>query len=87
MGEVNYRVLEGERNKREERLKHLSKEEINEMVKKLKDGKVAGENGIVNEVWKYGGKGVKNELRKICNRVWREGGWLDEWNGIQSYQS
>jgi len=33
----------------------------------------------VNEVWKFGGKEVKEWLWKICNKVWRGGGWPEEW--------
>ena len=33
----------------------LSKEEVKRVVRKLKDWKAGGGDGITNEVWKYGG--------------------------------
>lgn len=34
----------------------ISKEEIDMVIRKMKEGKAAGRDGIANEVWKYGGK-------------------------------
>lgn len=35
----------------------LGREEVREVIRKLKDGKAVGGDGIQNEVWKYGGGG------------------------------
>lgn len=34
----------------------ISKEKLDKVIEKLKEGKSAGGDGIVNKVWKYGGK-------------------------------
>lgn len=49
-------------------------EEIDRVVRKLKEGKALGGHGIVNKVWKYGGEEVKEWLWEICNRIWKENG-------------
>lgn len=42
--------------------------EIMKMVGKLKNRKALGEDGIPNEVWKYGGEGVLRELWWIIQK-------------------
>lgn len=37
----------------------ISREEADRVVRKLKEGKALGGDGIVNKVWKYGGEEVK----------------------------
>ncbi|XP_076301689.1 uncharacterized protein LOC143219703 [Lasioglossum baleicum] len=59
--------------------KDLEIGEIIRVVKGLKDGKAAGGDGIPNEIWKHGGSEVQEELWRICNRVWRGGGWPEDW--------
>lgn len=55
--------LEGERVSGEgEEEKETSKKEINRVVRKLKEGKSARRDGIVNEVWKYAGEMVREWL-------------------------
>lgn len=39
-----------------------------------------GEDEISGEVWKYGGERLMECLWKLCNRVWREKDWIEEWN-------
>ena len=51
-GEERGRKKEGEDKEGE-----LSKEEVRRVVRKLKDGKAGGGDGLTNEVWKYGGGG------------------------------
>lgn len=48
-------------------------------MRKVKDKKAMGRDGIPNEVWKYGGEEVREWGWKICNRVWREEGRPEEW--------
>lgn len=40
-------------------------------MRKVKDRKAMGRDGILNEVWKYGGEEVMEWGWKICNRMWR----------------
>lgn len=37
----------------------LDRAEINRAIRRLKEGKVMGVDGIPNEVWKYGGEEMK----------------------------
>ena len=69
----------GEPRRREDREAEIGREEIGKVIRNLKDGKVAGGDGIPNEVWKYGGSEVEEWLWGICNRVWRGEGWPEGW--------
>lgn len=44
----------------------------------MKECKSAGGDGIINEVWKFGGREVKDWLWELCNRVWRQKSWSKE---------
>ncbi|CAD6229117.1 GSCOCG00012085001-RA-CDS, partial [Cotesia congregata] len=68
-----------ERKSRKEEEGDISLEEIRETVKSLKDNKAMGEDGILNEAWKYGGEKIEIELWRICQRVWRGEGWPEDW--------
>lgn len=37
----------------------------------MKNGKAARMDGIPNKVWRYGGGGMREWVRKFCNRVWK----------------
>lgn len=50
----------------------ISKMEITKAIDRLKEGKAAGIDDIPSEVWKFGGKGMRNWVWEFCNRVWRE---------------
>jgi len=66
---------EGEREKEggmeEGEEEELREEEIRRAIGGLKKRKAAGEDGIPNEVWIEGGKGLKDVLGRVCQRVWR----------------
>ncbi|XP_043276027.1 uncharacterized protein [Venturia canescens] len=38
-----------------------------------------GEDGIPNEVLKYGGERVVNSLKRMCEKVWKGEGWPEGW--------
>lgn len=61
------------------KVEKISREEINRVIRKMKLGKAAGRDDIVNEVWKYGGKEIREWLWIICNRVWKGEGWPEDW--------
>ena len=80
LGGVEWRVRRGgERRRGEDEEGELSKEEVKRVVRKLKDGKAGGGDGVANEVWKYGGVEVEDWLWEVCNRVWKGEGWVEEW--------
>lgn len=57
----------------------ISKMEITKAIDRLKEGKAAGIDDIPSEVWKFGGKGMRNWVWEFCNRVWREEKWPHSW--------
>lgn len=66
LGGVEGRVVSGiGREKREEGEEELRKEEVMEVIRKLKDGKAMGSDGIPNEVWKYGGEEVREGIWEV----------------------
>lgn len=60
-GGVKGRVVRRGKKKREEKEEtKLKQEEVNRVVAGLKGGKAIGQDGISNEVWKYGGAELEN---------------------------
>jgi len=57
-----------------------SRGEVREAVKKLKEGKTVGGDGISGEMWKFGGERLEGYLWDLCNRVWKGEEWIEEWN-------
>jgi len=57
----------------------LREGEIRKAIGGLKRGKAAGEDGLPNEVWIEGGKGLKEAVGNVCKRVWRGEGFPERW--------
>ncbi|XP_067217103.1 LINE-1 retrotransposable element ORF2 protein [Linepithema humile] len=74
-------VKGGERKKggEGEEEEEISRKEIKEAIKKLRNGKAMGVDGIPGEAWKYGGEEVEEWVWSWCNRVWRGEGWPERW--------
>lgn len=68
LGDVESRVVRGVG---EEREKEISKREIKEAMKRLKDGKAAGINEILGKVWKYEGEEVWKNGYGISVTGWK----------------
>ncbi|XP_067204108.1 regulator of nonsense transcripts 3B-like [Linepithema humile] len=82
MGGVEVRVVKGNEGKgrgKGEEEEGISKGEIKEVIRNLKDGKVAGIDGITGEAWKYGGEEMEEWIWGYCNRIWKGEGWPEEW--------
>lgn len=58
----------------EEKEKEITEEEVNKQIKKVKNGKAAGSDGIQNKAYLYSGR-AKEKLIKIIMKVWRGGGY------------
>ena len=57
----------------------ISREEVNEAIARMKGNKATGEDDMESEAVKYGEEGVRKEIWKICNKVWRGEGWPEGW--------
>jgi len=58
LGGVENKVVRGYKRRRERvEEKEISKEEIRSTIRKMRDGKAAGLDGMPGEVWKYRGRG------------------------------
>ena len=58
----------------------ISIEEIEKYVKKLKNGKAPGMDGIPNEFYKEGGQGMLEEMHEMFACIWREERVPAAWN-------
>lgn len=50
--------------------REITEEEVWKQIKKLKKGKTAGEDGIENKAWIYGGGIIVSRLTRLINKVW-----------------
>ncbi|XP_068994227.1 trichohyalin-like [Neodiprion pinetum] len=81
LGRVESKVTEGGEsvNRKGDGEGELQREEIKKVIGKLRDGKAPGGDGIVSEVWRYGGEEMEQRIWKTCNRVWVGEGWPEDW--------
>ena len=54
-------------------------EEVKEAIKKLKNNKAAGSDGIQSELLKYGWEDLQQEIYKIIIAIWRKETLPEEW--------
>lgn len=74
-------MVRGTREEREEDEEpEISREEIERVVKRLKDGKAVRKDEIPGKVWKYGGEKLTEYLWEMCNMVGKGKEWIEEWN-------
>jgi hypothetical protein len=62
-----------------ENLEMPTSEEIEESVKQLKNGRAAGEDNIITEMAKYGGKQLVTKLHDLICVIWREEKMPEAW--------
>jgi len=80
LGGVEHRVRVGEeRRGREGEEGEISGEEIKVAIKRIKERKATGVDGVPGEVWRYGGEDLTDWARDFCNKVWKGEGWPEEW--------
>ena len=60
-------------------IKDISKEEVERAIKRLKNGKAAGVDGVTGEMLKYGGPAVLQAMTHLCNECWRSGFVPKDW--------
>ena len=54
-------------------------EEIEESIKKLKNGRSPGEDNIITEMIKYGGKKQTKKLHELICVIWKEEKMPEDW--------
>lgn len=59
--------------------REIEMEEVKRVIGKLRKGRAAEAIGITNELWKYGGEGVKAAIWRILNEIWKGEGVPEEW--------
>lgn len=59
----------------------IGEEEIQNEVRRLKEGKAAGIDQIRNEAWKEGGEKVGKRLGEVLKMVWEGRGFPERWRG------
>ena len=60
-------------------LLEVSVEDVRKAVKKIKNGKAPGVDGITSEMLKYGGESVIEWLTRVCNVCFMEGRVPKDW--------
>jgi len=78
LGGMEERVImgEGRRGRKEEDVERkLDIGEIREAIKKLKEWKAMGRDGIPGEAWKFGGEALEEWIWKLCDDIWNGAGW------------
>ncbi len=64
---------------RDEENSKITEEELDEALKKMKNGKSTGSDGIVVELMKEGGTLLKNEILSLLNKIWGDERIPEEW--------
>ena len=64
----------------EEMDEEIMMDEIERYVKKFKNDKVPGMDGIPNEFYREGGQGAVKGIHELFKHIWREEGVFETWN-------
>ncbi|XP_033314469.1 golgin subfamily A member 6-like protein 1 [Bombus bifarius] len=72
-------VRREEEESKEEREDNIEKEEVILQIRKLKEKKATGEDGLENEVWKYVPKEVGEALWVMLGKIWNGKGIPEDW--------
>ena len=57
----------------------ITVEEVTMAIKRLKNGKSAGIDGIQAELLKHGGEETARKILQLCNRIWETGEVPRDW--------
>ena len=57
----------------------ILKQEVEKAIKKLKNDKSCGVDGIPSELIKAGGESVVDKVWQLCNEIWKMEKWPEEW--------
>ena len=65
---------------KEDEPEDIKKEELRKVLRKLRNAKAPGEDGIENEAWKFMSEEIGEEFWKLINKIWKGGGLPRDWN-------
>lgn len=73
LGDVWNRVVrEDERESMvEDGKEDINRKEMKRTIRRLKDGKAAGIDGLLGEVWRYGRKKLERWAEEFLDKIWR----------------
>jgi len=77
---VEKKVINGAERSREEddEEREIGKEEVKKAIKRIKEGKTSGINGIPGEAGNTGEEELEGWIWEFCNKVWKGEGWPEE---------
>lgn len=79
LGGVEGRVIRRRRRRREEHGEwEIMGDDVRGAIRKLREGKVVGGDGISGEIWKYGREKLEGCVWGLCNKIWRGEEWIEE---------
>jgi hypothetical protein len=58
----------------------ISREEVEQAIRRLKNNKSPGNDAVTGEMIKYAGDAMVNEIHKLCNEAWNQGKAPKEWS-------
>ena len=73
------RVLDTENSQSDDKVNDILKSEVEEAVKMLKKGKSPGIDNIPGELIQAGGEDMITALHNICNQIWKDKIWPQNW--------
>lgn len=65
---------------REEVPEDLERKELIKVLRRLKNAKAPGEDGIENEAWKFMAEEIGEEFWKLINKIWKGGELPRDWS-------
>ena len=60
----------------------ITSEEVSHVIRKMKNGKALGIDGIPAELLKQGGKEMVKRITRLCNHVWKSGEVPRDWKDV-----
>ena len=75
----NEQVLTTDESTNDDKDNTILKSEIEDAIKTMKKGKSPGVDNIPGELIQAGGEYMTTALHNICNKIWKNGKWPENW--------